>query len=400
MPRRRQPPHLNFRADEGVWVIHDGEKRIRTGCSLDSRQGAEIALSDYIARKFTPAVRESALDRITVAEVLLAYLREHAPKTADPARISWAVTALATWWGDKSLMDVRMSTCEAYIAHRTTTPRANMQNATTEARRTRTVSTGTVRRELGVLSAAINYFHAAHGPLTSVPAVTFPSKPAGKPHWLTRGEFARLLLGAMGWYEVTWSDLRTGAIGRSWKRDRLAINRHLCRFLIIGRYTATRPGAILKLRWMPSTTGGWPDLDAEILHRKGLGREESNKRQPMTRLGRAAIAHFRRWERIDAQLRDDLARSTGKPVTAYLNVVSWGGGEIRDIGRAFSKALELAHLPAEYTPHILRHMRVTWWVQAGLRLEEVAEAAGMSRDMVETTYWHHSPLFQKRAAEA
>ena len=33
-------------------------------------------------------------------------------------------------------------------------------------------------------------------------------------------------------------------------------------------------------------------------------------------------------------------------------------------------------------------------------IEEVADAAGMTIEMVENVCWHRSPLFQKRAAEA
>lgn len=400
MPRRREPPRLYLRPDEHVWVIRDGAKQIRTGCSEGDVVGAEAALALYLGQKFTPQLREHSPARLTVAEVLTAYGREHAPTTRDPERIAYAIDALMPFWGEKTLMEVRGLTCRAYIEQRRTTPRANMRNAKTAARRDRTVSDGTIRRELGTLSAAIDYWHREHGPLDSVPVVTFPPKPEPRADWLTRSEFARLLLGALGWYEVTWSDVATRAVHRQWHRDRNAISRHLCRFLIIGRYTATRPGAILDLMWIPNTVGGWPELDAEILYRKGAGEGESNKRRPIVRLGRAAIAHFRRWEAIDARRRDELAAATGAPIGAWLSVVSYEGAPISDIGKSFARALDFAGLPATYTPHILRHMRVTWLVQAGLSLEEVAEAAGMTVETVESTYWHHSPHFQKRAAEA
>jgi integrase len=400
MPRRREPPRLYFREDEQVWIIRDGPRSVRTGCGPDDSRRAEEELAKYLAEKFTPAVREHSPARLSVPEVLTAYGREHGPSTKDPARIGYAIDALMVYWHDKTLMEIRGATCREYIEHRRAMRRANMAGARTDARRRRTVSDGTIRRELGVLSAAIDHWHREHGPLDTVPVVTFPPKPDAKPHWLTQDEFARLLLGALGWYQVSWSDLPTRDVSRVWKRDREAICRHLCRFLIVGRYTATRPGAILALKWMPNTTGGWPDEDAEIMHRKGEQHAESNKRQGIVRLGRAALAHFRRWRGIDDRIRDALAQATGKPVTSHMNVVSWGGKEIGDIGRSFSRALDYAGLPSTYTPHILRHTRVTWWVQAGLSLEEVAEAADMTVQTIEDVYWHHSPHFQKRAAEA
>src|SRR5690606_21494980 len=134
----------------------------------------------------------------------------------------------------------------AYADFRMSSARANMTSAKTEARRTKTVSSGTVRRELGTLSAAIGYWHREHGPLDSVPVVTMPPKPEPKPDVIeTRSDMARLLAGALGWYQLRWSDLATRQTQTKWKRDREAINRHAARFIVIGRYTANRPGATM-----------------------------------------------------------------------------------------------------------------------------------------------------------
>lgn len=401
MPRKRQPPRLYLREDEQVWVIRDGPATIRTGCGASDSRGAQEALANYLATKFTPAVRERDPAALTVAEVLTAYGREYAPNTADPARIGYAIAALAGWWDGKTLMDVRGTTCRAYVDNRTSMVRATHGAAKTEGRRTKTVSEATARRELGVLSAAIGYWHREHGPLLSVPVVTLPPKPQPKMDSLDRQEMARLLAGALGWYQLSWTDITSRKVHTKWRRDHSAINRHTARFIVIGRYTANRPGATLGLHWMPNTVGGWPDIEREILYRKGRGLVQTNKRQPSVRLGRAALAHFRRWKAIDERAREDSkrkARDSG--ATAFLRVVNWGGGAIKDIGRSFATALDFAGLPARYTPHILRHTRVTWWVESGLSLEEVADAAGMSVQMVEEVYWHRSPLFQVRAAEA
>jgi integrase len=274
-------------------------------------------------------------------------------------------------------------------------PRANMAGARTAARRTRTVSVGTVRRELGVLQAAIKFWHGEHGPLESVPVVSLPSKPDPKNDSMTRSQMARLIAGALGWYQLAWSDIETRTVTRQWKRDRDAINRHTARFIVTGRYTANRPGATLALRWLPNTVGGWPDFERELLFRRGRDQAETNKRQPSVRLGRAALAHLRRWKAID-----DRARATAPEATRFLTIVNWQGRPVGDIGKSFATALDYAGLPARWTPHILRHTRVTWWVEAGLSLEEVANAAGMTVQMVEEVYWERSPHHQKRAAEA
>lgn len=401
MPRKRQPPRLYLREDEQVWVIRDGPTTIRTGCSASDSRGAQEALAEYLATKFQPAVRERDPSALSVDEVLTAYGREYAPSTADPARIGYAIAALLDWWTGKTLMDVRGGTCRSYVDYRTSSVRANQKKAKTEARRKKTVTEATARRELGVLSAAIGYWHREHGPLLSVPVVTLPPKPEPKPDDLTRSEMARLLAGALGWYQLSWSDVATRRVTKLWKRDHAAINRHTARFIVIGRYTANRPGATLGLHWMPNTVGGWPDIERELLYRKGRGVSATIKRQPSVRLGSAALGHFRRWKAIDERAREELEKEAGETnLTAFLRVVHWNGAAMKDIGRSFATALDYAGLPRNYTPHILRHSRVTWWVESGLSLEEVADAAGMTVQMVEDVYWHRSPHFQKRAAEA
>ncbi|WP_152662663.1 tyrosine-type recombinase/integrase [Devosia soli] len=296
---------------------------------------------------------------------------------------------------------IRGSSCRDYTEFRTSTARSNMEHAKTEAKRSRTVSIGTVRRELGVLSAAINYWHKEHGPLDSVPVVTRPQPPEPKADVVrNRSEMARLLAGALGWYELRWTDLQTHKEHRQWRRDREAINRHTARFIVIGRYTANRPGATLKLHWMANTVGGWPDLEREIMFRKSADRAETKKRQPSVRMGRALLAHMRRWRAMDERARQEETERTGEPSNNFLAVVHRKGRPIKDIGKFFVTALDYAGLSRTFTPHILRHTRVTWWVEAGLPIEEVADAAGMTTEMVEKVYWHRSPHFQKRAAEA
>jgi integrase len=56
-------------------------------------------------------------------------------------------------------------------------------------------SVSTVRRELAVLSAAINWAFKS-GRITGTVAVTKPPKPAPRDRWLTRDEAARLIRAA------------------------------------------------------------------------------------------------------------------------------------------------------------------------------------------------------------
>lgn len=372
MPRRRQPPRLYLREDEQVWLIRDGTKSVRTGCSAADREAAERALADYLARKFTPAVRERDPDRLSVAEVLTAYGREHAPHKASRETIGYAIEALLSWWGSRSIAEVNGPNCRAYAAARQR-------------------SAGLIRRELGVLGAAINFWHKNHGPLIAVPAVTLPDAPSGRQRWLTRSEAARLLAGALGWYQVRWSDLSTKREHTGWRRDHDRIQRHAARFILLGIYTGTRSGAMLAIQWLPNTAGGWVDLDRGVIHRRGQGEVESKKRKPPARLGKRILTHLRRWARIDADRRDPA-------VALFLHVVNYEGRAIRKERRAFASAVELAQLD-DVSPHVLRHTRATWLMQAGVDLWEAAGSLGMSPRILQDTYSHHHPDFQQKAAE-
>ena len=81
---------------------------------------------------------------------------------------------------------------------------------------------GTVRRELGVLQAAINYAHK-RGKLTQTVAVELPTAPPPKERWLTRDEAAKLI--------------------RASRKDRKA-RLYMPLFILIGIYTGRRKEAI------------------------------------------------------------------------------------------------------------------------------------------------------------
>lgn len=380
MPRPAKPPRLYLNPKERVWVIRDGTVTKRTGCGEDDRPGAEKALAEYIGSKFKPVARESDPAQIDVAEALTAYGRERAPNVSDPARIGYAIDALTRWWGGKTLAQVRGGTCRAYA----------------EARG---VSPGTIRRELGVLSAAINHWHGEHGPLVSVPVVTLPPPPPIVERWLTRSEAARLLAGALGWYEASWCDIETRLEHRRWRRSMNEINRHAARFILLGLYTGTRHKALLDCQWMPNTTGGWIDLDRGVMHRKGEGVAQTKKRQPPVKLGRRILLHLHRWERVDAEAKRKAERKAGKSVAKFRHVVAYAGEPVKKLRRSWETARELAAMDDSVTPHILRHTRATWMMQAGVDLWEASGALGMSVKTLETVYGHHHPDWQSRAAE-
>ncbi len=93
-------------------------------------------------------------------------------------------------------------------------------------------------------------------------------------------------------------------------------------------------------------------------------------------------------------------RKTNEPVHCFLHLVaSQNGGALQKMRKPWYEAREFAELSKSVTPHILRHTRATWLVQSGIDLWEAAGTLGMSVQMLEEVYGHHSPDFQKKAAE-
>ncbi len=378
MSRPRKGPRLYLRharddRDSAIYYIRDGSREISTGCGLDRHQDAEQALAVYISSKYAPPVKQSAgLADILIDDVIAAYVREHAPHAASPEFIAHTAAPILNWWSGKTLADVRGKTSREYVVWRTAQFVAN----TTKERKDgsmptpRKVSESTARHELSTLRAAINYWHGEYGPLPAVPVVTLPEMADPKADWLTRSVAAAFVR----------ISRRTRACG------------HIARFTLIGTYTGTRPGAILALKWIPSTASGWVDLEAGVLHRRGTGQRRSNKRQPPVKLPDALLAHMRRWRQADLEL----AARTGRPV---LHVVHFYGRPVEKLRRSWETIATAAGVP-DMTPHVVRHTAATWLMQDGKDIYQTAGFLGMSVDTLLRVYGHHHPDFQSEVANS
>ena len=253
---------------------------------------------------------------------------------------------------------------------------------------------GTIRREQGVLRAAINHARK-EGRLTRAVTVFMPRKPDGKDRWLTTPEAAALLRRA-----------------RQDPRCRL----HLPLFILIGLYTGARKEAILSLRW-PQV-----DLDRGRIDLNPPGRQRTSKGRPIIPIPRGLLWFLRK------------ARERGSDV-GY--VVNRDGRKVGDVKRAFATAAIRAGLcepvlgddgapvlkpatrangapvldaagnqilrpvvRATVTPHTLRHTAGTWMAQRGVPMWEIGGFLGHSHERTAELYSHHSPDHLARAREA
>jgi integrase len=288
--------------------------------------------------------------------------------------------------------DVKRSTCKAYVAHRTSQPRSGFKDPATAPR----ISDQTARRELETLSGAIGYWHG-EDTLTTRPVVWLPEKPDSPRDAMTRSQAAALLWASMGW--------RKDAKGR-WKRlggSAIANRAHLRRFILIGLYTGTRHSAMTALLWHESPLQAWVDLEKATIYRRGKQEQEArNKRRPLVKLPPRLLAHMRRWAEQDAiKLSAFQEANPNAEALPYLTVLHHGGAPIAGkIRRGFAGCVRDAGLPAEITPHWMRHTCATWLMEQGAELWEAAGYTGMTMKVLEDHYGHHRPDHQAGAIRA
>lgn len=341
MPRRRLPARLYYRAAKDRWIIVDGSKEIDTQCRLGDRAGAETQLGEYLARHRGIDTSERDPARVSVADVIALYVKHHAVAPAI-----YHAEPLIEHFGGMVLSEINGQSCRRFAETRGSS-----------------VSLSTVRRELGTLQAAINYWHR-ESPLAAVPVVTKPDESAPRIRFLTRNEAARLL----------WAARRLGM-------------RHVARFILIGLYTGTRHEAILRLRWHENADAGWIDYQRGIIHRAGTGQKQTRKRKATSRVPNRLMVHVRAWAAAD------LARG---PQAA---IVRWKGQQIQKERRAWESVCRAAGVD-DVTPHTLKHTACTWALASGMNIWDVAGLTGTSVKTIESTYGHHAPEYQEAAVKA
>lgn len=355
MSRPRKPARLWKRHDtkrdreKGTqnfqWVILDDGKQIGTGCRGDvSGKSAEEALARYISSKLELPVAPQPPENISVSLVLAHYLENLREDIEAPERQAYAVKRLSPFWSTKSCADIHKDTCSEYAKSRT--------------------SSSTARRELGVLTAALNVALEAKI-LRSVPHVKLPKKGKPRPAWLTRDELAALL--------------------RELKRRKKT--RHAARLVICQYYGGSRPRAAAKSTWKQRPDGPWIDLDAGIWWRSGDDEASTVKARRPHGIPRPLLSFLRMWKkRYGGTYVVEHPRNPGKPVM--------------DIGNALATAAKNAGIEKHVTPHTLKHTAITLAIQSGMSAEDASDYFSTSIETIQSTYWHHSPHHQKHAVAA
>lgn len=283
-----------------------------------------------------------------MGEVLARYIDDKAASIQSTNTLIYSVQALAPFWGNLTCDAVRGTMCRAYESQRAK-PRTITQTTKTGRIVTRTLSASasTVRRELGVLQAALNHAHD-EGLLVYPIAVALPAGGKARDRWLTQDEVARLIEHA---------------------------EPHIQRFILLAVYTGRRAAAILDLIWARV------DLEVGVIRFQVEGEAETNKRRGRVRIPRQLSDHLRSWQGV---------RGT--------HVVMYRGKPVVSVRTGIKRAAERAGIEG-VTPHVLKHTAITWGVMDGMSLQVAAEYFDTSAATINKHYWHHSPHHQAEAVE-
>jgi integrase len=305
----------------------DRGRQVATGCGEEDREGAEGALSSHLIGKWEPQGKRAA-EHVFIADAVALYLRDVAPDHARPKQTRDRFEQILKFFGEKRASQVSGALCRQYVKHR--------------------VSEAAARRELEDLRAALLHHHR-EGYLRDRVAVWIPERAPPRTRWLTREEAGLLI--------------RT-----AWRRPGL---RRVAKFCLVALYTGARAGRICSAALGPASDRGYIDLDHGLFIPQP-GRIETKKRQPAIRLPRRLLGHLRRW------------RKSGQKF-----VVEWNGQPIARMDHGFRQAVRAAGLEG-VSAHTLKHTAITWLLQRGVPIWEVAGYTGTSPQTIARVYGHHS----------
>jgi integrase len=215
------------------------------------------------------------------------------------------------------------------------------------------VGAGTINRELGMLSSALNW---ARDELDwEVPNPVRGRRlrePEGRVRWITRGEAAALLQAARTEPRAPW----------------------LADFIQLGLYTGMRSGEMLGLKWRRV------DLQAELIYLEAEQHHQKNGKRgsvPINATAREALLARARFRAIHC------------PASPWVFCES-AGERIAAIKKSFRTACRRAGIE-NFTPHDLRHTCAAWLVQAGVPLAEIRDLLRHSTVEMTERYAHLAP---------
>lgn len=328
---------LHKRDDSPYWWVSFTDasgKRTRRSTRTSDRKEAEALAAKWRLETFQAKQWGKQPSR-TFDELMLAYLKATEDEKRSAERDKYSAKHLYQFFTGRQLETLKGFDVRSYI----------------EARKTEGAAKGTVNREIGLFSSAINYARNEWDWELPNPVMGKRLRePEGRIRWLTKEEAAQLVVAAA-------TDPRAT---------------HLPDLIRLAMNTGMRKGEMLGLEW------GRVDLKANLVH-LGAEHTKAGKRRsvPLNDEARSAL----------------LSRANFK--AKHCAATPWvftnrKGERIESIKTSFSSACEIAGIE-NFTVHDLRHTCAAWLVSAGASLIEVRDLLGHSTIRMTERYAHLAP---------
>lgn len=345
MARKALPPRLVETA--GVWyvVYSDGGRSQRTSLRTEDIQVAQDRFQGWLKARQDDVLAHTPQ---TFAAACRMYLDQHGPTVSSPETLEHVLKCLIVRFGDRHLSQITRADIELFTKERLT----GIINK-------RKVSTGTVRKELGIMRAVFNFMVKKVEPkelrvdLKDLSYIPLPPKPPARNRVLSAGELDLIR--------------RVSKIPDDGERMS-----RISRYLWLLMETGARADALRSLTWSQV------DFDNGIIRLNPWGRNQTTKRRPTI------------------PISDDLMVVLKHAKAEAIN--DWVIDHRGQIRKSMERFCE-RHKLLKVTAHTFRHTLATRMAQAGVSMPEIAAMLGDSIATVEKNYLHMSPQFLRGALQ-
>ena len=275
---------------------------------------------------------KSMVDNRSIEQLCAFYVENHARRKTESA---WAsLKFIREHLGHRAPMELTPDVVNAY-------------------RRTRGVKDGTLRRELGALTAALNYCQG-HNLITLKPKLDLPPPSPPRVVFMTEAQEQEFWAAAMAWGDRPGQ--RGGPVDGAGRRIKL--------FVALALETAARAEAIVQLTW------DRVDFEHLLIDYRVPGASMSKKRRAVVPISDRLLPVLQ-WGVEDQHPKAKVI----------------GAGDIKNGWKTFVRSIGMPWV----TPHVCRH---TWATQAahdGVSLLKIAQLLGDTVETVEKNYIHFQP---------
>jgi integrase len=335
MPKRTDKDGLYQRKDSPWWwasyIDGRGKRTRRSTGTADQREAAAL-----LSKWRLDAHREREWGEEPAREydeLMLLYLRGPSKRKRAHGRDVSAARNLTPHFTGRDLRGLSPSDVRAYI----------------DGRLAAGVGPGTVNREVGLLSAAINYARRELDWSISNPAAGRRMKePEGRVRYLSRAEAENLIAAARSEPQA----------------------KHLEHFIALALNTGCRRDELLRLRWS--------DVVGEMIVLEGMATKSGRRRSvPLNASARGALAALRAFRAEHCK-------------TSPWVFAREDGTRIASVKRSWATACRRAGI-TNFRVHDMRHTCAAWLVSAGVPLPEVRDLLGHSTIRMTERYAHLAP---------